>query len=50
LQLKILTICLHMRLLCAETEREAIEATNPVLVNNRTETFKALLRAVSSPR
>jgi hypothetical protein len=37
-------------LLGAEAEREAIEATKPVLVYRRSETFKALLREASSLR
>jgi hypothetical protein len=32
-----------------EAERETIEASNPGLVQNRAESFKALLRKSSSP-
>jgi len=34
----------------AEAQREAIEATNPVLVQSQAETFKALRREALSPR
>jgi hypothetical protein len=40
---------LHERL-GPEAEREAIAATNPVLVLSQPKTFKALLRGASSPR
>jgi hypothetical protein len=35
-------------MLDVEAERDAIEATNPVPVTSRAETFKALLREASS--